>query len=91
MALNRNKPFGEVYGVGATHKYEQGGQLFNDQGLQVDDTGKILEVIVDKDDSGYKTIPEIKDALDELGVEYDKSMKRDDLLALLAEENNVVD
>lgn len=87
MALNRNKPYGEVYGPNITHKYEQDGRLFNHKGIQVDDKGKVLEVVVDTDNNRYLKIPEIKAALDTLGVPYDDSMKRDDLLALLEDEN----
>lgn len=34
--LNRNKPFGEVYGEGVTHRYEQDGKLFDNAGNEIE-------------------------------------------------------
>lgn len=33
--LDRSKPFGEVYGSGVSHRYEQGGRLFDHEGKLV--------------------------------------------------------
>lgn len=43
----------------------------------------VLEVIGDAEEDETMTVPEIKAALDELKVEYDKKAKKDELLALL--------
>ena len=34
--LNRNKPFGEVYGEGVTHRFEQDGKLFDNAGNEIE-------------------------------------------------------
>lgn len=33
--LDRKKPFGEVYGAGVAHRYEQDGKLFDDDGNEI--------------------------------------------------------
>ena len=34
--LDRTKPFGEVYGIGIKHRFEQAGKLFDHQGNEID-------------------------------------------------------
>ena len=84
MALDKTKPFGTVYAVDTSikHKYEQGDKYFNAQGLEVDpNTGAVLE-----DMYADLKLPEIKMRLDALDVDYSGITKKDDLLALLKDE-----
>ena len=39
--LNRSRPYGIVYG-NASHRYEQDGQWFDSQGLEVDEKGRLI-------------------------------------------------
>jgi len=87
MALNRTKPYGEVYGGSPDtvhHRYEQGGKFYNAQFLEVDGKGNLLEEPVSEVDT--LTAPKIRDALDKMGVDYDPKLSKPDLLAKLKEE-----
>lgn len=42
MDLDLNRHFGEVYGLGANHKYEQDGYYFDAQGMRVDINGNVI-------------------------------------------------
>lgn len=89
--LDKSKPFGEVYGP-APYRFEQNGKYFSAQGFEVDEKGTPVDTPDpepigqhDQDGDGNLTVPEIKAALDELGIEYGKTEKRDSLLDKLKE------
>lgn len=60
--LNKKKPYGEVHG-NAAHAFEQDGKYFNAQGVEVDESGKVIENVGTKGhvDHGEKKEPEFSE------------------------------
>lgn len=44
MALNKTKPFGEIWGGDLPYKYLQDNKFFNEAGKEVTEKGELLEV-----------------------------------------------
>jgi hypothetical protein len=97
MALNKNKPYGEVCCTTGSikYKYEQDGKFFDAQGNEVDKAGNAVALPqaaeIPENPNEKLTVAELKDALDDLGVIYDPSLKKADLVTLLTDEQRADD
>ena len=78
--LDKKRSHGLCYGGQMNGMLTQDGKYFTPDGFEIDEHKNVIEP---SEPNGYLDKGEIMKTLDSLGVEYDKRLGRDKLLALL--------